>query len=114
VARDVAGGARVGVGPPGAAHPGVLLDDQEVLALLLQPDGQGHTGEAGADDQVVDVGGQGHPANATESVTVIRPGVWRRSCTFVAVATTPNVRDTRSSGCSAPAFPEPAAGWTRQ
>ena len=34
------------------------LDDDEVLAVLLQADGERDTGEPGADDEVVDVGGQ--------------------------------------------------------
>ena len=65
VARDVAGRARVGVGPPRAAERLVLLDDEELLPVLLEADRQGHAGEAGADDEVVDVGGERHAPDAT-------------------------------------------------
>ena len=56
LARDVAGRAGVGVVAPGAADVGALLDDDEVgLAVLLELDRGAEAGEAGADDEVVDV-----------------------------------------------------------
>ena len=65
VARDVARGAGVGVGPPRPAEPVGLLDDQELLAVVLQPDGQRDAGEPGADDEVVDVRRERHGPDAT-------------------------------------------------
>ena len=65
VARDVTGGTGVGVGPPGAAQCLVLLDDQEVLTVFLEPPGQAHAAEPCADDDVLDVGGEGHAADGT-------------------------------------------------
>ena len=57
VRRDVAGAARIGVVPPGAAYVVGLLQDQEVDALALQRDAHAKTGEAGADDQRAGVHG---------------------------------------------------------
>ncbi len=51
MAGDVAGGARVGVVPPGAAEAAGPLEDDEVLdARPPQRDGGADAGEAAADD----------------------------------------------------------------
>ena len=60
LAGDVAARAGVGVVAPGAADVVGLLDDHEVgLAVLGELDRCAEAGEAGPDDQVVDVRGQG-------------------------------------------------------
>ena len=58
LARHVAGRTRVGVVTPGAPDVGALLDDDEVaLAVLVELDRGGQSGEAGSDHQVVDQAG---------------------------------------------------------
>ena len=52
VARDVAGGAGVGVVEPGAAGAGRLLEDRDVLdPVAAELDRRGDAAEAGADDE---------------------------------------------------------------
>ena len=60
---DVAGAARVGVVPPGAADVlGLLQDDEVVDAGLLQLDRHAEPGEPGADDDDPGLGALTHDA----------------------------------------------------
>jgi len=55
----VAGAARVGVVPPGAADVVALLEDHQaqVSMVAAELDGCGETAEAGSDDRDIDVHG---------------------------------------------------------
>ena len=65
LAGHVAAGTGIGVVAPGAADVVGLLDHHEVgLAVLEELDRGAEPGEAGADDQVVDLGGQGRRSHA--------------------------------------------------
>ena len=74
--------------------PSVLLDDEELLAVLLQPDRQRDPGEPGADDEVVDVGGEGH---VTETLPTVagRPSCRRGSAAHRHETAAGSLRDGR-------------------
>ena len=85
VVADVDPGARVGVLPPGAADPGVLLHDGEGDAGLLQPDAGQQSRLAAADDHDREgvpgrrVAGRLDPAGVGARRAPSPPSAWGRT-----------------------------------